>query len=60
MTMTASPQVSRRSFLAGAAAIGGGFSLGFRIPFGVAAAQAADSPPEVNAWVVDPARTTRS
>ena len=37
--MTASPQLNRRSFLAGAAAIGGGLSLGFRIPFGLAAAR---------------------
>jgi isoquinoline 1-oxidoreductase beta subunit len=50
--MTALSQVNRRSFLAGAAAIGGGLSLGFRIPFGLAGAQAADSVPEVNAWVV--------
>jgi isoquinoline 1-oxidoreductase beta subunit len=50
--MTAFSQVNRRSFLAGAAAIGGGLSLGFRIPFGLAGAQAADSAPEVNAWVV--------
>ena len=50
--MTASPEVNRRSFLASAAAIGGGLSLGFRIPFGLATAQAADSVPEVNAWVV--------
>jgi isoquinoline 1-oxidoreductase beta subunit len=52
MTMVASLQVSRRSFLAGAAAAGGGLSLGFHIQFDVAAAQATDSPPEVNAWVV--------
>src|SRR6202007_2755562 len=50
--MTALSQVNRRSFLAGAAAIGGGLSLGFRIPFGLAGAHAADSVPEVNAWVV--------
>src|SRR5437773_5849886 len=50
--MTASPKVNRRSFLASAAAIGGGLSLGFRIPFGLAPARAADSTPEVNAWVV--------
>src|SRR5438093_6302653 len=50
--MTALSQVNRRSFLASAAAIGGGLSLGFRIPFGLAGAQAADSTPEVNAWVV--------
>ena len=52
MSMIASPQVSRRSFLASAAAAGGGLSLGFGIRFDIAAAQAADGPPEVNAWVV--------
>jgi isoquinoline 1-oxidoreductase beta subunit len=50
--MTASTQLARRSLLVGAAAIGGGLSLGLRIPFGLAGAQAADSVPEVNAWVV--------
>jgi isoquinoline 1-oxidoreductase beta subunit len=50
--MTALSQVNRRSFLAGAAAIGGGLSLGFRIPFSLADAQAAADAPEVNAWVV--------
>src|SRR5207244_6452486 len=50
--MTAPTQLDRRSLLLGAAAIGGGLSLGLRIPFGLAGAQAADSVPEVNAWVV--------
>src|SRR5438132_6351839 len=50
--MTASPQLNRRSLLVSAAAIGGGLSLGLWIPFGLAAVQAADSGPEVNAWVV--------
>src|SRR5438876_5425663 len=50
--MTASPQLHRRSLLVSAAAIGGGLSLGLRIPFSLAGAQAADSVPEVNAWVV--------
>jgi isoquinoline 1-oxidoreductase subunit beta len=50
--MTVSPHTNRRSFLAGAAAIGGGLSLGFRIPFGLGLARAADATPEVNAWVV--------
>jgi isoquinoline 1-oxidoreductase beta subunit len=50
--MTASPQLNRRSLLVSAAAIGGGLSLGLRIPFGLAGVQAADSVPEVNAWVV--------
>jgi isoquinoline 1-oxidoreductase subunit beta len=50
--MTASPEVNRRSFLASAVAIGGGLSLGLRLPFGLAAAEAAVSRPEINAWVV--------
>ena len=50
--MTASPQLHRRSLLVSAAAIGGGLSFGLRIPFSLAGAQAADSVPEVNAWVV--------
>ena len=56
--MTASPQSQPPLVpLASAAAIGGGLSLGFRLPFGLAAAQAAeslpaDSVPEINAWVV--------
>src|SRR5713101_4057568 len=50
--MTQSPQFNRRSFLASTAAIGGGLSLGFRVPFGLAGAEAADATPEVNAWVV--------
>src|SRR5438477_9968766 len=50
--MTASTQIGRRSLLVSAAVIGGGLSLGLRIPFGLAGAQAADSVPEVNAWVV--------
>src|SRR5215467_7653882 len=50
--MTASPQLNRRSLLVSAAAIGGGLSLGLRIPFGLAGAQAAETVPEVNAWVV--------
>src|SRR5436190_24363131 len=49
--MTLSPEVSRRSLLASAAAIGGGLSLGFPVPFG-GEALAAGSVPEVNAWVV--------
>jgi isoquinoline 1-oxidoreductase beta subunit len=46
-----SVQLSRRSFLTAAIA-GGGLSLGMRVPFGLAEAQAADAAPEVNAWVV--------
>ncbi|MBL8701636.1 MAG: xanthine dehydrogenase family protein molybdopterin-binding subunit [Alphaproteobacteria bacterium] len=48
--MTLALDVSRRGFLAGSAAVAGGFSLGFHIPMSEAAAQGAA--PEVNAWVV--------
>jgi isoquinoline 1-oxidoreductase subunit beta len=53
MTTKASAlDLSRRGFLAGSAAVAGGFSLGFHIPFaGDAAAQGAETP-EINAWVV--------
>src|SRR6516164_9802383 len=50
--MTHMPTLARRSFLAGAAAIGGGLSLGFRVPWGATEALADDAPPEINAWVV--------
>jgi isoquinoline 1-oxidoreductase beta subunit len=43
--------MNRRAFVVGAAAAGGGLSLGFVLPFGPQAAHAADTP-EVNAWVV--------
>ncbi len=49
--MTYMPRISRRAFVVGAAAAGGGLSLGFALPFGHEAARAADTP-EVNAWVV--------
>src|SRR5471030_1781507 len=48
-------KLNRRAFLVGAAASGGGLSLGFQIPFGASSsgiARAADGAPEVNAWVV--------
>src|SRR5258707_2546295 len=50
--MSISPQISRRGFLATIGAVGGGLSLGFNIPFEFATAQAADTTPEVNAWVL--------
>jgi isoquinoline 1-oxidoreductase beta subunit len=55
--MIASKSVSldRRSFLASAAALGGGLALGFRVPFASAIAAdsvAAETAPEVNAWIV--------
>ena len=46
MTMT---DTSRRRFLVGTAAAAAGFSLGFHVPF---VAAAADTTPEINAWVV--------
>jgi isoquinoline 1-oxidoreductase beta subunit len=51
--MTAIPRISRRSFLVGSAAVGGGLALGLRLPpFGPAVVRAADGTPEINAWVV--------
>lgn len=48
--------LSRRQFIIGsAAAAGGGLALGFRLPFGLASAEAggaANAGTEVNAWVV--------
>ncbi|MGJ0510471.1 MAG: molybdopterin cofactor-binding domain-containing protein [Methylocystis sp.] len=41
--------LGRREFIAGAAALGGGFSLGLTLP---APADAASSAPEINAWIV--------
>ncbi|MBX9943675.1 MAG: molybdopterin-dependent oxidoreductase [Reyranella sp.] len=41
----------RRGFLVSGAAVAGGFSLGFSVPFGDGAAQAAETK-EINAWVV--------
>jgi isoquinoline 1-oxidoreductase beta subunit len=47
------PRLNRRSFIIGAAAAGGGLAIGFDLPFGgPAAVRAADSSPEVTAWVV--------
>jgi isoquinoline 1-oxidoreductase beta subunit len=45
-------EINRRSFLVGTAALGGGLSLGFGIPFGPIDARAAEAAPEINAWVV--------
>jgi isoquinoline 1-oxidoreductase beta subunit len=50
--MTHMPQISRRSFIASVAAVGGGMALGFHLPAGVGRAEAATGPAEVNAWVV--------
>jgi isoquinoline 1-oxidoreductase subunit beta len=50
--MTYMPEIDRRSFVVGTAAVAGGFALGLRVPFGPEAVRAADGSPEVNAWVV--------
>jgi isoquinoline 1-oxidoreductase subunit beta len=49
-----SAKLSRRSFVTGSAALGGGLALGFHVPFGPdsALAQSAANGAEVNAWVV--------
>lgn len=57
MTKAHSNQIrnlSRRKFIVGSAAAGGGLALGLHLPFGIgsAAAQSAGAGPEVNAWVV--------
>jgi len=55
MTGMKNTSLNRRSFLASVAAIGGGLSLGFRVPFNPAAAAEtapAGGAPEINAWVV--------
>jgi isoquinoline 1-oxidoreductase beta subunit len=44
--------MSRRSFVIGTAAVGGGLALGLELPIGPGEADAAASDPEVNAWVV--------
>ena len=46
------PRISRRTFVVGSAALGGGLALGFDVPFGPAPAHAQAAAPEVNAWVV--------
>jgi isoquinoline 1-oxidoreductase beta subunit len=46
------PKISRRSFIVGGAAVGGGLALGLRLPFGPEVVRAADGSPEINAWVV--------
>jgi isoquinoline 1-oxidoreductase beta subunit len=50
--MNYAPKFDRRSFVIGAAAVGGGLALGLRLPFGPGIVRAADGSPEVNAWVV--------
>ena len=50
--MTSMPSITRRSFIIGTAAVGGGLALGLRLPFGPEVVRAADGSPEINAWVV--------
>src|SRR5258708_15102410 len=45
--------LDRRRFVGSAAALGGGLTLGFELPFaGPPVARAQDATPEINAWVV--------
>ncbi len=47
------PNISRRSFVVGAAAASGGFALGFALPEGgPKVVRAKDGSPEINAWIV--------
>jgi isoquinoline 1-oxidoreductase beta subunit len=48
----AATNLSRRKFIVGTAAAGGGLALGFTLPFGVGEAEAQTAGTEVNAWVV--------
>ena len=50
--MNYAPQMNRRSFVIGTAAVGGGLALGLELPFSPCGARAAVGGPEVNAWVV--------
>src|SRR3954468_747598 len=53
MNKHVTPQLNRRAFVVGTAAVGAGLALGMDIPFGgPTVVRAADGPPEVNAWVV--------
>src|SRR5262245_58978902 len=49
---TTIPNVSRRSFVIGAAAVGGGLALGLELPIGGRVVRAQDGTPEVTHWVV--------
>jgi isoquinoline 1-oxidoreductase beta subunit len=50
--MRANRAITRRDFIIGSAAAGGGLALGLHIPFDALAAQAPAAPTEINAWVV--------
>ena len=42
--MNYAPKMNRRSFIASVAAVGGGFALGFEIPYGPSVVRAQDGP----------------
>ncbi len=46
------PNLSRRSFVIGSAAVGSGLALGLNLPFASRLARAAETTPEITAWVV--------
>jgi isoquinoline 1-oxidoreductase beta subunit len=46
------PQMNRRAFVVGVAAVGGGLALGLDLPFGPQVVRAADGSPEIGVWVV--------
>jgi isoquinoline 1-oxidoreductase beta subunit len=46
------PKISRRSFVIGTAAVGGGLALGLHISLGGRVVHAQDGAPEITAWVV--------
>jgi isoquinoline 1-oxidoreductase beta subunit len=50
--ITDTPKISRRFFVIGTAAVGGGLALGLSIPFGGKVVRAQDGSSEINAWVV--------
>ena len=50
--MNLNPKISRRTFIAGSAALGGGLALGLQLPFGPGVVRAADGSPEIGVWVV--------
>jgi len=52
MTKIRNSKLSRRSFIVGSAAAGGGLAVGFNVPFDMQAAAQNGAGAEVNAWVV--------
>src|SRR5215468_3610050 len=50
--ITDTAKISRRFFVIGTAAVGGGLALGLSIPFGGRVVRAQDGSSEINAWVV--------